>query len=173
MSAILQFDFQKKKRKKKKRKKGKEKEKKRKQLHFSEGNDLNYTKKIQLECDIYISPKQGERKTSSGPVWVPLMAHNWQRWKSTVLLYPYHKIYRVEVVCLKRSNYTFKITIFVSMWNLGQFREKIDILSITAWLKFESKNPFAHMWRIWLWLTTAHHILFLLNRFSIKFRFSF
>ena len=29
------------------------------------------------------------------------------------------------------------------MWNLGQFRENFYILSITAWLKFESKNSFA------------------------------
>ena len=34
------------------------------------------------------------------------------------------------------------------MWNLGQFREKNDILSITAYLKFESKNPFVDLWPI-------------------------
>ena len=38
--------------------------------------------------------------------------------------------------------------IFVNMWNLGQFDGEFDILSITAWLKFESKNPFAPMWHI-------------------------
>ena len=27
------------------------------------------------------------------------------------------------------------------MWNLGQFREKIDILSMTAQFKFESEIP--------------------------------
>ena len=38
-----------------------------------------------------------------------------------------HKISRVEAVGLKKSNYTFllKITIFVSMCNLGQIREKL------------------------------------------------
>ena len=36
------------------------------------------------------------------------------------------------------------MTIFVNMLNLGQFREKTDILSKTALLKFKSKNPFAH-----------------------------
>ena len=29
------------------------------------------------------------------------------------------------------------------------------------------------MWHILLWLPDAHHILFLLNRFSVKYRFSF
>ena len=30
-----------------------------------------------------------------------------------------------QLVGLKRSNYTFEITISVSMWNLEQFREKL------------------------------------------------
>ena len=29
----------------------------------------------------------------------------------------------------------------MKIWILGQFFEKIDILSKTVWLKFESKNP--------------------------------
>ena len=56
-----------------------------------------------------------------------------------------HKIYREEAVGLKSSNYTLKITIFVNMKNLGQFREKLMFLSISPLLKFEFKNPFAHM----------------------------
>ena len=36
---------------------------------------------------------------------------------------PCHDIYRDEAVGQKRSNYTLKITIYVNMWNLGQFRE--------------------------------------------------
>ena len=36
----------------------------------------------------------------------------------------------------------------MNMWNLGQFHEKIDILSITASLKFESKNSFARVTHI-------------------------
>ena len=51
-------------------------------------------------------------------------------------------IYREEAVGLKSSNYTLKITIYVNMWNLGQFHEKFDILSMTAQSNFESKNPF-------------------------------
>ena len=35
------------------------------------------------------------------------------------------KIYREEAVGLKKSNYTLKITIFVNMWNLEQFRENL------------------------------------------------
>ena len=56
---------------------------------------------------------------------VHLTAHNWQKWNSTFLTYPYHKIYRVEAVGLKSSSYTLKITIFVKMWNLGQFCENL------------------------------------------------
>ena len=48
-----------------------------------------------------------------------------QKWKSTFLSCPGHKIYRVEAVGLKSSNDTFKITSFVSVLNLGQFREKL------------------------------------------------
>ena len=36
-----------------------------------------------------------------------------------------HDNNRVEAVALSLSNYTCKITTFVSMWNLGQFREKL------------------------------------------------
>ena len=93
--------------------------------------------------------------------------------KSTFLTCHCHRNYRVEAVGLKKKcNCTLKITIFVSMWNLGQFRKKIDILSITHQSKFESKI-LLHIWLIWLWLTTAYHISFLLNRFSVKYRFPF
>ena len=57
-----------------------------------------------------------------------LMAHNWQKWKRVFLICPWHKIYRVEAVGLKSSNYTFKIMVLVNtvnMWNLGQFHEKM------------------------------------------------
>ena len=63
MCAILNFDFKKKK-----------KETKRKQLHFSEENYVNYTKKTKIN-DNYIFPKHtkvGETRTSSGPMWIPL-----------------------------------------------------------------------------------------------------
>ena len=54
-----------------------------------------------------------------------LLAHNWQKWKSTFLTCHCYQISRVEAAGLKKSNYTFKITIFVRMWNLGQFCEKL------------------------------------------------
>ena len=41
--------------------------------------------------------------------------HNWQKLKSTFLTCPFHKIYRVEAVDLKSSNYIYKIKIFVKM----------------------------------------------------------
>ena len=52
-----------------------------------------------------------------------LTAHNLQNWKRVFLTCPWHKIYRDEAVGLKSSKYTLKITIYVNMWNLGQFRE--------------------------------------------------
>ena len=56
MNGILTFYFQ-----------------KRKQLHCSEENYLNYTKHTQFACDNYIFLKQGQTRTSSGPIWVPLI----------------------------------------------------------------------------------------------------
>ena len=85
-------------------------------------------------------------------------------------------MYRVKAVGLSLSNYTFKIKIFMSMWNLRVFDIfdiKIDILSITAELKANSKNPFALMGHISLQLSAAHHISFPLNRFPVKYRFDF
>ena len=61
-----------------------------------------------------------------------LTAHSLHKLKSTFITCPSHKLYGVEAVSLKDSNYTLKITIFVNMWNLGQFIKKNDILLITA-----------------------------------------
>ena len=60
MSAILKFDFQ-----------------KRKQLRFSEVKFLNYTKKTKF-CmwQTTFSLKQGETRTSSGPIPHPLLLLN-------------------------------------------------------------------------------------------------
>ena len=68
-----------------------------------------------------------------------------------------HKIYRSEGVGLSLYNIRKRNAIFVSLSNFGQFHEK---LSITTWLEFESKNPFAHMWHMKMWLTAAYHTLF-------------
>ena len=51
-----------------------------------------------------------------------LTAHNWQKWKRVFLACRCHKIYRDEALGLKSCKYTWKITIFVKMWNLGQYR---------------------------------------------------
>ena len=51
-----------------------------------------------------------------------LTAHKLAKMKRTFPTCHCHEIYREEEVGLKSSNYTFKITIFVNMWNLGQFR---------------------------------------------------
>ena len=54
-----------------------------------------------------------------------LTAHNWQKWKRVFLTCPCHEIYRDEAVGLKSCKYTLKNTIYVNMWNLGQFRENL------------------------------------------------
>ena len=45
--------------------------------------------------------------------------------KSTFFTCPRYKMYRVEAGNLKRFTYTYKITIFVSMWNLRLFCKKL------------------------------------------------
>ena len=60
------------------------------------------------------------------PIGIPyLTAHNWQKWKRVFLTCLCHKIYRDEAVGLKSCKYTWKITILVKMWNLGQNRENL------------------------------------------------
>ena len=61
-----------------------------------------------------------------------LTTHNWQKCERAFLTCPCHEIYRDEAVGLKSCKYTLKITIYVNMWNLEQFRKKKNILSITA-----------------------------------------
>ena len=55
----------------------------------------------------------------------PLTAHNWQKWKRVFLTCPCHKFFRNEAVGQKSCKNTWKITIFVKMWNLGQYRENL------------------------------------------------
>ena len=55
--------------------------------------------------------------------WYSLTTHNWQKWKRVFLTCPCQKIYRGEAVGLKSCKYTWKIRIYVNMWNLRQFRE--------------------------------------------------
>ena len=54
-----------------------------------------------------------------------LTGGNWQKWKRVFLTCPCHKIYRDEAVGLKSYKYTWKITKFVKMWNLGQYHENL------------------------------------------------
>ena len=54
-----------------------------------------------------------------------LTGGNWQKWKRVFLTCPCHNIYRDEAVGLKSCKNTWKITIFVKMWNLGQYRENL------------------------------------------------
>ena len=54
-----------------------------------------------------------------------LTGGNWQKWKRVFLTCPCHEIYRNEAVGLKSCKNTWKITIFVKMWNLGQYLENL------------------------------------------------
>ena len=54
-----------------------------------------------------------------------LTGGNWQKWKRVFLTCPCHKIYRDGAVGLKSCKYTWKITKFVKMGNLGQYRENL------------------------------------------------
>ena len=77
-----------------------------------------------------------------------LTAHNWQHWKRVFLSCYYHETYRVDAVGLRNSNYTFKKYNFCEYVKFGAISRKIDILTITASLKFESENSFAQYTRI-------------------------
>ena len=57
--------------------------------------------------------------------FLTLTGGNWQKWKRVFLTCPCHEIYRDEAVGLKSCKNTWKITIFVKMWNLGQYRENL------------------------------------------------
>ena len=72
-------------------------------------------------CNSLISWKQTNGQYTS--INAMLTAHNWQNWKRVFLTCPCHEIYKDEAVGLKSCKYTWKITIYVNMWNLGQFRE--------------------------------------------------
>ena len=89
-------------------------------------------------CYYYYYPGKQSRKYSSlyglykwtffFHIGIPLpylTAHNWQKWKRVFLTCLCHKIYRDEAVGLKSCKYTWKITILVKMWNLGQNRENL------------------------------------------------
>ena len=72
-----------------------------------------------------------------------------------------------------QSPIMLKNNAFCEYVKFGVISWKFDILLITALLKFESKIPFAHVWHVSFWLSAAHHISYLLNRFSLKYGFSF
>ena len=58
-------------------------------------------------------------------IMIVLTAHSWQKWKRVYPTCPCHKIYGDEAVGLKSCKNTWKITIFVKMWNLGKYRENL------------------------------------------------
>ena len=103
-----------------------------------------------------------------------LTAHKWQKWKRVFLTCPSHEIYKDEAVGLKSCKYTWKITIYVNMCNLGQFRE---ILIFCQYLLNWSSNLkiLLHMCDTYNcdYLKHMQHISSQLNRFSVRYRFPF
>ena len=73
------------------------------------------------------------------------MAHDWQNWIRVFLSWYGNEIYRVEVDGVKKIKLYSKNYNFCECGEIGAVSWKIDILPITAWLKFESENSFAHM----------------------------
>ena len=70
---------------------------------------------------VAMTKKKGKKELKRKRACVLLTAHNWQILKSILSCYCY-KIYRVEAVDQsKNSNYTWKIKIFMNMWNSGHF----------------------------------------------------
>ena len=57
-------------------------------------------------------------------IFIIHIINGWQlaKMKRVFLTCPCHEIYRDEAVGLKSCKNTWKITIFVKMWNLGQYR---------------------------------------------------
>ena len=74
-----------------------------------------------------------------------LTTQNWQNCKRVFLPCYCHEICRVEAVDLEYSNYTFNIITFCEFVKFGAISWNIDNLPITASLKFESENFYAHV----------------------------
>ena len=94
--------------------------------------------------EVYISWEENNKGNRSDS----LTGGNWQKWKRVFLTCPCHKIYRDEAVGLKSCKYTWKITIFVKMWNLGQYRENLIFVNNCLIKAQIEKNSFAHVWHI-------------------------
>ena len=110
MSAILKFDF-----------------KKRKQLRFSEENYLNYSKKdLILHVTFTLPLKQGETRTSSGPIPHPLSRQNreihvnkkaWERnHVAKMLIINACVFFMFFVDLLTCLSILYKIGLFLSHW---------------------------------------------------------
>ena len=84
---------------------------------------VSYHVNLQLIPWRVINRKQCGQQTKFALECLLLTAHNWQKWKRVFLTCPCHEIYRDEAEGLKSCKYTWKITIYVNVWNFGQFRE--------------------------------------------------
>ena len=80
---------------------------------------------ILSECRLHVSLFDPTFVVVTNVFNLDLRGHNWQKWKRVFLTCPCHEIYRDEAVGLKSCKNTWKITIFVKMWNLGQYRENL------------------------------------------------
>ena len=69
---------------------------------------------------------------------MPLTARNWQKCKRVFMTCPCHEIYKDEGVGLNKMQTYLKNYDFCEYVEFGAISWKIDILSITPKLKFES-----------------------------------
>ena len=81
--------------------------------------------KIICRCHLQNQPYLEKCLCYKHDLGVILTGGNWQKWKRVFLTCPCHEIYRDEAVGLKSCKYTWKITKFVKMGNLGQYRENL------------------------------------------------
>ena len=84
-----------------------------------------------------------------------------------------HTIHKKEAVCLKSSNDTLENYIFCEYVKFVVISLKKLYFVNNCLINVRTKNPFPHLWHIWLQTYTAHQISFILNQFSVKCRFPF
>ena len=103
--------------------------------------------------------------------------HNWQNWKrvlhsffisikNTLKLLPWNLQGRSS--WSKKFQLYFKKIQFLCICEIWAISLKIDILSISASLKFESENSFARMLFVQLWLSTLQKLSFYLVHFELN-----
>ena len=135
-------------------------------LHQPEKDDLKWKQKFQVF--------KIKRKTlfTIDIILLNLNPHNWQKWKRAFLTCPCREIYRDKEVGLKSCKYSLKNTIYVNMWNLGQFRE--NLIFCQQLINWSSNLPILlHMCDTYNCDYLQHSTFRFNDRFLVKYRFPF